>query len=109
MMRKARTSKEKTSDSENEGAAETAADEERPRGRRKVHEEADKAPKRRPRKDGAPEEAQVRPILTAIPRPTRAEEFQNGREEAEVQEMPSPAPPPPEVAKISTEPVRSGG
>ncbi len=107
-MRKARTSKEKTPDSESEMAAEGVAEEERPRGRRKVHDEADKAPKRRSRKDGAPEEGQVRPILTAISRPARAEEFQNGREQAEVPAAPSQAPPPPEVAKISAEPVRSG-
>src|SRR5260370_17736418 len=107
MMRKARTGKEKTPDSDSEMAAE-GAEEERPRARRKVSEEADKAAKRRSRKEGAPEEGQIRRILTAISRPARAEGFQNGREQAEVPAAPPPAPPPPEVAKISAEPPRSG-
>src|SRR5258707_5166679 len=74
MMRKARSSKEKTQEPASTVASDDVGDEERPRRRRGKSvnrlEEGEKPNRRRSRGEENGEEEPVRPILTAIPRPS---------------------------------------
>src|SRR5260370_30521540 len=74
MMRKARSSKEKTQEPVSTVASEELGDDERPRRRRGKTvnrlEDGEKPNRRRTRGEENGEQEPVRPILTAIPRPS---------------------------------------
>jgi len=111
MMRKARSSKEKTQEPGPTISPEDLDDEERPRRRRvKSVSRADdeRSTRRRPRVEENGDEEAARPILTAIPRPggdgtnPRAAE---AAEEAATGPQPVPSP---ELPKLSIESPRTG-